>query len=288
MDSSHRMEHPLLLGALFSFGEGGESLTRAFGESLRNSALLAALVTALSLLFGLPIGTLLGLYEFHARKLLLVLLCLPLLVPSFLWGLGWSMLGARLSWIGNALDFSPLLGCTAVFLGAAVALVSLASYAATFALTGSQVEAARLAGGERTVFLQSCRNGAVPALLAASLSGVLTLSDPGPGQLLGLRTGASEVLVSFAAQNDFALAAKQCLLLALFVLALALPLGWFAATRLASAVLARQTSIQRTRVGGAGAFPTVFLGCMVLLTAVAPAIAPPSKSRRRAIPGCRR
>ncbi len=90
---------PLLLGALGSFGEGGESLTRAFGESLRNSALVAALVTCISLVLGLPVGTLLGLYEFPARKLLLVLLCLPLLVPSFLWALGWSMLGGRLSWI---------------------------------------------------------------------------------------------------------------------------------------------------------------------------------------------
>ncbi len=263
---------PLLLGALFSFGEGGEILTKAFGASLRNSALVAALVASLSLVIGLAVGTLLGLYEFHAKKLLLVLVCLPLLVPSFLWALGWSMLGGRVLWIGSALNFSPTLGCTLVFLGAAVALVALTSYAATLALSGSQIKAARLAGGERSVFLQSCRNGAVPALLAASLSGVLTLSDPGPGQVLGLRTGASEVLVSFAAQHDFELAGKQCLLLALFVLALALPLGWFAATRLAAAVLGRQTSTQHRKAGSAGLLPTAALGGTALLTGVAPAI----------------
>src|SRR5262249_5847898 len=122
----------------------------------------------------------------------------------------------------------------------AVPLVLWTAYAATGALSATQVEAARLAGGERTVLHHALRHAAVPALLGAGLAGVLALSDAGPGEIVGLRTAASEILTSFAAQYDFNLAARQCLLLTALVGVLAVLVAWFAAPRLATELLTRQ------------------------------------------------
>src|SRR5262249_1724452 len=88
----------------------------------------------------------------------------------------------------------------------------------------------------------SCRHAAPAAALAAGLGGVLTLSDPGPGLILGLRTAAAEILTSFSALYDFRQAGLQCAALSGLVLLLAAPLACLPAPRLASATLARQSA----------------------------------------------
>jgi len=77
--------------------------------------------------------------------------------------------------------------------------------------------------------------------LAAGLGGVLTLSDPGPGLILGLRTAAGEILTSFSALYDFRLAGLQCVALSGVVFLLTVPLALLAAPRLASEMLGRQS-----------------------------------------------
>ncbi len=215
------------------------SVGRGFGRALANSAAVALLVAVASFGLGLPAGVVNALYEYRGRRLLLAVTGRPRLAPSFLWGIGWSSLAGRLP-----LTISVLLsghgGCALVFLAGSFALVLFTSAASAAGLSASQVEAARLAGGERTVFRYACRHAAAPAILAAVLAGVLTLSDPGPGQILGLRTAASELLTSFSALYDFGLAARQCLALALVVLAITSPIAWLAAPRLAAELLARQ------------------------------------------------
>jgi iron(III) transport system permease protein len=224
---------------LFSVGSG-------FRSALLNSTGVALLVAIVSVVLGLPIGVLAALYEFPGRRLVLVLATLPLLVPSFLWAIGWSALAAHLGpGAGQALD--GVTGCVVVFSAEAFALVLLTSYTAAASLTGSQIDAACLAGGERVVLLQACRHAAIPACLVAGLAGVLTLSDPGPGQILGLRTAASEVLTSFSSLYDFPLAGRQCTALALLVLVVATPLLILAAPRLAAEMMARQARTARRR-----------------------------------------
>jgi ABC-type Fe3+ transport system permease subunit len=197
----------------------------------------------------------------------LILATLPLLVPSFLWAIGWSILAARLGTsVGQALD--GVAGCALVFAAAAFGLVLLTSYMAAASLTGSQIDAARLAGGERVVFLLACRHVVVPAGLAAVLAGVLTLSDPGPGQILGLRTGASEILTSFASLYDFPLAGRQCIVLALLVLLLTAPLLLVVVPRLAAEILALQVPTCRRHSLGAG------VGVVFLLLVLAGTLAP--------------
>jgi hypothetical protein len=80
-----------------------------------------------------------------------------------------------------------------------VPVVTFAALAATLTLTRGQADAARLAGGERHLFRLALRAAFPLAGLAAALAGVLTLADPGPGQIFGWPGAAGELLVSFAA-----------------------------------------------------------------------------------------
>jgi iron(III) transport system permease protein len=216
---------------------------------MRNSLETGLSVTALALAVGLPAGLAVALYEFPGRRLFLAAATVPLLAPSFLWALGWSALAGRLG-PAATVWLSGRLACGLVFLASSVPLVLWTTYAATQSLAGSQVEAARMAGGERSVLCYTGRYVLVAAILAAALAGVLTLSDPGPGLILGRRTAASEVLTSFSSRYDYELAAWQCLALTLIVLAFVAPLVLLAAGRLSSQILARQVRpFRRISVG---------------------------------------
>lgn len=238
---------PLVWGALVFQGSAPIFAGNTFQIALANSGLLALCVAAVSLLLGLPLGVLTARYEFPGRNLFFALATLPLLVPSFLWAIGWASMAAHLG--PDATDgLSGFPGCLLVFSTQGIPLVLLVSYAAMLALSGSQIDAARLAGGEGVVVRAGAHYVATPALLTAGLSGVLTLSDPGPGQIFGLLTTASEILTSFASHYDFALAGRQCVVLTTLVLAIVLPLAFFMAPSLASEVLAKQSrAMQRVR-----------------------------------------
>ncbi len=229
---------PLLWQSLLSVTAGAPFAGRAFLSALGGSLVVGAAVAAIAFVVGLPAGVLAALYEFPGRRLLLALSTLPLVTPSFLWAIGWSKLAAWidpaasevLSWLGPYLVFGAL----------AIPLVLWASLAAAATLTSSQLDAARLAGGEMVVFSNAARQAVVPALLAGLLGGVLTLSDPGPDQIFGSFQAASQILASFSAQHDYELAGRQCVLLAGVVLLLAVPISAMAAPRVAAAVLSRQ------------------------------------------------
>src|SRR5262249_8092217 len=92
------------------------------------------------------------------------------------------------------------------------------------------------------------------AILAATLAGILTLADPGPGQILGYPGAAYEILVSFSASYDFTLAALQCAVLTGLVLAVSIPVAVLIAPDVAAGLLGRDiapapTAIDR-RCGG--------------------------------------
>jgi iron(III) transport system permease protein len=236
-----------------------------FGSALRQSAALALAAGLLGLLIGLPLGVAAALYSFPGRRTLLGLASLPLLVPSLLWAIGWSAL------VATPGSLAGTAGCLLVFTTLAAPLVLLTAWAATSTLGAAPVEAARLAGGERTLAFHAARHAAVPALLAAGLAGVLVLADPGPGQIFGQRTAAAEILVSFAALFDFGLAARQGLALAVLVLALALPLAVVAAPRLAAAVLPGQVRpLQPVRHRRLSALAAGSLAAFVAVGVVAP------------------
>jgi iron(III) transport system permease protein len=260
---------PLLwfsLGSTHQFSLGGA----AFEHALANSLIVALLVMLGSFALGLPIGVLNALYDYRRRKLLLTLSMLPLLSPPFLWVIGWRgfLQYYCRAWLPHV---SGYLGCLLAFLPGAVTLVLFVTHASTAALSASQVEAARLAGGERTLFRLACRHASVPALLAAMLAGILTLSDPGAGFTVGVPMASSAVLTSFAAFYDYALAGRQCLILALIVLAIALPIAYLAAPRLAAELSARQfRPVQRMRHPGMSKTAGVTLFVLVLMLTLLP------------------
>ena len=70
----------------------GGALDGAFGTAVWNSLLLALGVGAIAFVVGLPMGVLAALHEFPARRILLSACALPLLIPPFLWSIGWSSL----------------------------------------------------------------------------------------------------------------------------------------------------------------------------------------------------
>src|SRR5262249_20906942 len=61
----------------------------------------------------------------------------------------------------------------------------------------------------------------------------------GPGQILGYPGAAYEILVSFSASYDFALAAKQCASLTGLVLVVSIPIAVFIAPNVAVGLLGR-------------------------------------------------
>ncbi|MBI4404717.1 MAG: hypothetical protein HY537_11175 [Deltaproteobacteria bacterium] len=193
-----------------------ENLGPGFASALSHSLVVCAASSAASVLIGLPAGALAGLYEFPGRRMFLWIIAIPLLVPSFLWAIGLSQLGVGLSGIT---------GGTYAFTSLGLPLVLYVTFVSARRLTKSQTEGVRIVGGEWLVLRQAVRAVFPAAFLVGCLSGLLSLSDPGPGQILGFSDVASEILVSFSALYDFELAARQCLVLSAIVAFIALPLA---------------------------------------------------------------
>jgi ABC-type Fe3+ transport system permease subunit len=246
---------PLLQLALEEYPDF--TLGAGFGASLARSALVAAGASIYSLALGFPSGLLAGLYRFPGRMPLLVLLAVPLLMPSFLWGIGLSMLRIELGLPRDSI-FSGASGAVMSFAALGVPLVLFATLLATRGLPARAVDAARLAGGERAVIRYAGQAALPLGVVAAMLVGLVTLADPGPGQILGFAGVGSTILTSFSALYDFELAARQSLVVAAIVLLAALPLVLTLGRRLASSLLARSVELAATRTaalpGPAGAF----------------------------------
>jgi ABC-type Fe3+ transport system permease subunit len=145
-------------------------------------------------------------------------------------------------------------------------------YAAAGSLSASQIEGARLAGGEQCVLTQVGRYLAMPAVAAGMLAGILSISDPGPGLILGMKTGAAEILTSFSAMHDRALAGRQCLALAILACVVTIPVAWLAGPGLATQILVRQTRrLVRSHEPKLSALALMVLGVILILGLIVPA-----------------
>lgn len=228
---------------LFAAGNpnGGGILDANFAAALRRSFAVAAAVALVAVGIGLPTGVVSGLYDFPLRSLLLALLALPLLVPSFLWAIGISMLRASTG-ISATSFLSGYSGTVIAFVAVGLPLVFFVSLLSTRGISRSQADAARLAGGESTLFRHALSSVSPAAAVAGVLGGVLTLADPGPGQILGYNGAGFAILTSFAAQYDFGLGARQCLTLSALVVVIVLPLAVLLAPRFAASLLARDVA----------------------------------------------
>ncbi len=217
-----------------------------FRAAILRSLMVGSVVAVIAAIAGIPTGVIAALYDFPLRRLWLAFLLLPLLVPSFLWAIGLSMLRRAVRLPPDTV-LSGFGGTVITFSALAVPLVIFVSFAAACAISVSQTDAARLAGGEVHLFACVTKSILPIGVSAAALAGVLTLSDPGPGQILGFPGAAAEILTSFAARYDLGQATAQCLILAGIVLLLALPLAILIAPKLATGLLARDVTPARLR-----------------------------------------
>lgn len=243
------------------------SLGSGFGLAIFHSFTVGIAVAVISIFLGVPCGVLAGLYNFFARNIFLSLIALPLLVPSFLWAIGLSQLRIHLGfptesilsgWSGTVFAFSP----------SAIALVFYATLLSTRQLSKSQVEAVKLVGGELLIFYYAFRAALPLGALTGALAGVLTLSDPGPGQILGFAGVPYEILTSFSALYDFNLAAKQCLTLTAAVFIVATPLSISIAPHLVESMMGRslQTmSLAKNKIAGPLTFLVLLLFFLTLI-----------------------
>ena len=227
-----------LLWEVVSEGSSQSALDASFWAASFRSVAVATVVVAAALVLGVPTGVLAGLYDFPGRRPLLALLAIPLVIPSFLWAIGLSQFRIHVGLSSDGI-LSGFTGTVLAFLCWAISLVIYMTLVSARRLSKSQIEAARICGGERLVF--SCATQALlpAAILAAALAGILTLADPGPGQILGYPGVAYEILLSFSASYDFALAAKQCAGLTGLVLILSIPVAVFIAPNVAVGLLGR-------------------------------------------------
>ncbi len=253
---------PLLWSAASQpqFFDVGSGFMRALGRSLA----VGGGASLLALAAGLPSGLIAALYNFPFKHILLGASALPLVVPSFLWAIGLSAFRIRMGF-GTDSILSGASGSVLAFAAFGTPLVVFATFLAARKLSNTQVDAARIAGGESTVLRYTVRAVFPVASAIALLAGVLTLSDPGPGQILGFTGVGTEVLVSFSALYDFDLATRQCLVLAAVVLLCATPIAFVVSGPLADALLARNPHPIRRRhwTLASWAGPILFAGLIV-------------------------
>lgn len=204
---------------------------------------------------GWPLGVAMGVWQFRGERLWLMVLMVPLLLPTFLLAIGLSML----RW-----GVDGFVGTVWAHACAGVPLVLLAARMATVSITRSQADAAWLGGGERMLYLLSLRAALPTAGLAAMLAGVMTLADPGPGQIFGWSGAAGQLLVSFAAQYDRSLAMQQAWWLTAAALLLTAIPAWRWAPGVAMQVGARDT-VPMLRRQGNGLRAVVALVVMLLV-----------------------
>jgi len=261
---------PILPLGSAAFGASAQDAGEVFWQSLATSVKIAICGGVIGFVVGLPLGVGTALAAFPGRHALLAAIGLPLVVPSFLWAIGWSILATRQPLL-RALT-GGVSGCILTAATMTTALVVFASYAATLELSRSQVEAVLLAAGESALLRRASRNALVPAIFGAALGAVLALSDPGPGQILGTHTAAVEILTTFAARYDLALATKQCFILSLVVAGLALPLACIAGPRLAEPALPRQLTPPARRGKSALSVAVALAASAFLLFALGPPV----------------
>jgi iron(III) transport system permease protein len=232
---------PLLWEALGA-GTSQPALDASFWAACLRSIAVAITVAGGALVLGVPTGVLAGLYDFPGRRLLLALLAIPMIVPSFLWAIGWSQFRIHAGLPSDGI-LSGFTGAVLAFLCPAVPLVAYTTFATARWLPKSQIEAARISGGEQLVIRCAMQALLPAAILGATLAGILTLADPGPGQILGYPGVAYEILLSFSVSYDFTLAATQCAALTGVVLIVSIPVAVVIAPNVAAGLLGRDTAL---------------------------------------------
>ena len=111
-----------------------------FISAVTRSLVVMFSVVAISTGVGLPFGTLAGLYEFRGKRLLLGILAIPLLMPSFLWAIGLSQFQILLN-ISEFTHTTGAFGSIFVFSSLVIPLTIYAAMLGVKSLSSNQIDA---------------------------------------------------------------------------------------------------------------------------------------------------
>jgi iron(III) transport system permease protein len=180
-------------------------------ELLLNSTLLGAGTALFGTLLGAPLGLLLARAHLPAKRLLRIVLIIPLIIPPYVLALGWILFTGSTGLLARVVGRDLLYGWTYSFAGT-VAVLSLSYYpismlateAAALRVDGHLEEGALLVTTTRRVLWRITMPLIAPMVAAAALTiFVLGLSEFGVPSLLRVRVYTTEVFTAFAALYDF-------------------------------------------------------------------------------------
>lgn len=180
-------------------------------ELLLNSTILGAGTALFGTLLGAPLGLLLARAHLPAKRLLRIVLIIPLIIPPYVLALGWILFTGSTGLLARVVGRDLLSGWTYSFAGT-VAVLSLSYYpismlateAAARRVDGHLEEGALLVTTTRRVLWRITMPLIAPMVAAAALTiFVLGLSEFGVPSLLRVRVYTTEVFTAFAALYDF-------------------------------------------------------------------------------------
>ncbi|MGQ0762669.1 MAG: ABC transporter permease [Acidobacteriota bacterium] len=180
-------------------------------ELLLTSALLGTGSALLATGLGAPLGLLLARCPLPAKRLLRIVLVVPLVVPPYVLALSWILVSGPAGLLAKALGRDVLSGWTYSLTGAIVVLglnlyplSMLATEAAARRVDGHLEEAALLVSRPRRVLWRITLPLIAPTVAAVALIiFVLAVSEFGVPGLLRVRVFTTEVFTAFAAFYDF-------------------------------------------------------------------------------------
>jgi iron(III) transport system permease protein len=191
----------------------GKKLMPLIGHSL----LLSVFVTFFAIVFGVPLGVLLGRTDIPLRRAFMIVLTLPLLVPPYVVAVAWfNVLGSR-EWMGHFLsppateslssNLFGFYGCIGTLSTAFMPVVMLLTIAYLSTVNPRLEDAGLLVSRWPNVLWHITLPLIMPAILfAAIVVFLLTLGEVGVPTFLRYPVYPLEILTQFAAFYDFSAA----------------------------------------------------------------------------------
>lgn len=211
----------MVLGSVSPFADGAwdQVLYRPFLYATKRSFTLLLWLSLFGSLLGVLMGSVAAAWKFQLKLPALMLLCVPLILPSFVTAIGVQSLQPFFSFTASKwLD--GYWGSFWSGLAIVLPLSTLGCFVAGLTVSQSEREVVRLSQGN-LLWQMICRIYPV-ALASATFGALLFLSDSGSGQIMGYHGISGDILVSFSAKNDFHSAAMKSLALILLFLPIAL------------------------------------------------------------------
>jgi iron(III) transport system permease protein len=181
---------------------------RGWQIAARHSLEQVVMVMGLGVGIGWLPGVLLGLVSSGWRWVIQVLCALPLVVPPFLWAIGWSFLSSVTprAWYAA---FDGRWGMLFAGLASAVPLVILSVSLLIRKTPRAQWEFLALRLERRRILWIAAKRAFPTAIGAAALAALLGSADAGAGQIMGWHGLSGEVLVSLATKQNIGEAAAK-------------------------------------------------------------------------------